>query len=340
MRKFAAFLLCFLFLSSAAWAEPVSFGAVSFDSEAESIDLGDQVVTDYNRFIDFLRQFPNLKHVDMFATLIPEDKVQKLEKAFPDVSFGWYLKMMRYHFIRSDAEAYSTLHGQHPNHPSREFALLKYCTQLKALDLGHNNLTNVEFLRSMPHLRVLIFAENPNLKNVEEIGRLAELEYLELFTCGITDISPLVNCTSLLDLNLGNNKVRDWRPLKQMTWLRRLWIPGMCAKKMTAEDLAELQEALPDTQIMADGKYKNNPVGNGWRTDPETKENHPHYDVIYQIFHTDTYIPFAESAPLPGEAPADPADVPDGAAETPVTLVEEIGNAEDLFGGADAPQPE
>ncbi len=328
MRRIAACLLCLFLLCGAAAADTVSFGSVSFDTDAAYIDMGDEVVTDYNKFIAFLRQFPNLEKVDMFATLIPEDKVQKLEKAFPDVSFGWYLKMMRYHFIRSDAEAYSTLHGQHPNHPSREFALLKYCTELKALDLGHNNLTSVTFLRSMPHLRVLIFAENPNLKNVEEIGNLAELEYLELFTCGITDISPLTKCTSLMDLNLGNNKVKDWRPLKQMTWLKRLWIPGMCAKKMTAEEIAELQEALPDTIIMADGKYKTNPVGNGWRTDPVTKENDPHYSVIYEIFHTDTYIPFAESAPLPGEEAA-PDEAPE--AGTDDAVVEEIGNPDDLF---------
>ena len=327
LKRITACLLCLLllFLCAAAAADTVSYGAVSFDTEAGQIDMGEQVVTDYNQFIAFLRQFPNLKKVDMFATLIPEDKVQKLEKAFPDVSFGWYLKMMRYHFIRSDAEAYSTLHGQHPNHPSKEFALLKYCTELKALDLGHNNLTSVTFLRSMPGLRVLIFAENPNLKNVEEIGNLPELEYLELFTCGITDISPLTKCTHLLDLNLGNNKVKDWRPLKQMTWLKRLWIPGMCAKKMTAEELAELQEALPDTLIMADGKYKSNPVGNGWRTDPGTKANHPHYDVIYQIFHTDTYIPFEDSWPLSGaEGDADPA----------VPIEEEILNPEAV------PQPD
>ena len=325
MRRIAACLLCIFLLCVSASAETVSFGAVSFDTDTEYIDMGDEVVTDYNRFIAFLRQFPNLKKVDMFSTPIPADKVQKLEKAFPDVSFGWYLKMMRYHFIRSDAEAYSTLHGVHPNHPSREFVLLKYCTRLKALDLGHNNLTDVSFLRSMPHLRVLIFAENPNLKNVEEIGNLAELEYLELFTCGITDITPLTKLTRLIDLNLGNNKVKDWRPLKQMTWLKRLWIPGMCAKKMTADELAELQEALPDTLIMADGKYKNNPVGNGWREDPKTKVHHPHYDVIYEMFHTDTYIPFEDSWP---EADAETEAVP-GAGESLPEIEEEVMNPEE-----------
>ena len=92
LKRITACLLCLLllFLCAAAAADTVSYGAVSFDTEAGQIDMGEQVVTDYNQFIAFLRQFPNLKKVDMFATLIPEDKVQKLEQAFPDVSFGWY----------------------------------------------------------------------------------------------------------------------------------------------------------------------------------------------------------------------------------------------------------
>ena len=95
--------------------------------------------------------------------------------------------------------------------------------------------------------------------------------------------------------------MEDWRPLKEMTWLKRLWIPGMTAQAMSAADLQELQEALPDTVIMADRKYAKDPVGNGWRTDPKTKVNDPHYDIIYEIFHTGVYIPFVESAPLPEE---------------------------------------
>ena len=62
-----------------------------------------------------------------------------------------------------------------------------------------------------------------------------------------------------------------------------------------------LEEALPDTVIMYTGK----PTDNGWRTIPGTKTNDPHYDVIYEIFHTGVYIPFEESAPLPGDSPAD-----------------------------------
>lgn len=297
MRRFTAFLAALLLLFGAARAETVSFGGVSFDRNAETIDLGDQVVGNWADFSAFLKKFPNLKQVNMFATTVDAARVEKLEKAFPGIEFGWTLKMMYYHIIRSDAEAYSTLHGFHPKHRSSEFVLLKYCTKLKALDLGHNNLTDISFLRSMPHLRVLILGDNNHLKNIETVGELKELEYLELFSCGITDISPLTKLTNLMDLNLANNAVKDWRPLKEMKWLKRLWISGMCRGKMkkyelSAEERQELEEALPDTRI----EYLGQPTDNGWREDPATGLKDPHYEVIFRMFNTGTvYIPFEDS---------------------------------------------
>ena len=305
MKRFWALLLCVLclrFVPFSALADSVSFGGMEFDPEAASIDLGDQKVENFKDFIRFLGQFPNLKKVDMFATQIKADQVEELRLAFPEVTFGWTLQLMKYkndHIVRTDAEAFSTLHGHHPYHYSKEFVLLNYCTELLALDLGHNFLSDISFLANMPRLRVLILADNGNMKNIEVLSGLKDLEYLELFTCGITDISPLKDLPNLMDLNLCNNKVKDWRPLKEMKQLRRLWISKMCAARMTAAEKQELQEALPDTTIVFDGE----PTEKGWRKDP-------HYDIIYEIFHTGKYIPFAESPPLPGQEPPEAEDFP------------------------------
>ena len=304
MRKFAALLLCFLLVCGTALAGEVSFGDVSFDRDAEKIDMGGQTVENFTDFIAFLQEFPNLKKVDMFATQVTANQVSMLEEALPGVEFGWTLQLMKYknkHIVRTDAEAFSTLHGVCPNHRSEEFALLKYCTGLLALDLGHNNLTDITFLLNMPRLRVLILGENQKLKNIDVLAELQDLEYLELFTCGITDITPLTKLPNLMDLNLANNKVKDWRPLKEMKQLKRLWISGMGGRDLNAAERQELEEALPDTVIM----YKGQPTSNGWRADLKTKVNDPHYDVVYEIFHTGTYIPFEESAPLPGTPAAD-----------------------------------
>ena len=303
MKKVFALLLGLLLLCGAALAEEVSFGGVSFDRSAEAIDMGDRPVENFKDFIAFLQEFPNLKKVDMYATGITAENVEKLENAFPGITFGWYLKMMRYHFVRTDADAYSALDGSHPRHTDEEFKLLKYCPGLLALDLGHNDIREASFLRSMPDLRLLILAENPNLHCLELISTLQDLEYLELFSCGIEDISPLTALTGLMDLNLSNNRVKDWRPLKEMKWLRRLWISGMCTgnrkkPELTAEERQELEEALPYTEIM----YTGEPTANGWRWLSKNVPA-PHYAVIREMFYGDTqyYVPFEESPPLPGE---------------------------------------
>ncbi len=304
MRKIAALFLGLLLLCGAALADEVSFGDAAFDRSAVSIDMGSQVVEDFPAFISFLKEFPDLRHVDMFSTQVTAKQVALLEEALPEVTFGWKLQLMRYknkHIVRTDAEAFSTLHGVCPNHPSEEFELLKYCTDMLALDLGHNYLTDISFLLNMPRLRVLILGENQKLRDISVLAELKDLEYLELFTCGIKDITPLTKLPKLMDLNLANNSVKDWRPLKEMKQLKRLWISGMCGKALTAEERQELEEALPDTVIV----YKGKPTDNGWRTDPKTKVNDPHYDIVYEMFHTGVYIPFEVSAPLPGEAPSD-----------------------------------
>ncbi len=308
VKSIMALLVVLLFLCFAAGAEEapetVSFGSLSFDRDTTKIDMGDEVITDFQGFIAFLQEFPHLKKVDMFATQVTADRVAQLEEALPGVEFGWKLQLMKYktrHIVRTDATAFSTLHGICPNHASKEFELLKYCTGMLALDLGHNNLTDLSFLLSMPHLRVLILGENQKLKNIELLAELKDLEYLELFTCGIKDITPLTELPNLIDLNLANNSVQDWRPLKEMKQLKRLWISDMGVHALSKAERQELEEALPDTVIM----YTGQPTDNGWRTDPKTKKNDPHYDIIYEIFHTGNYIPFEESAPLPGESPAD-----------------------------------
>ncbi len=299
MKALFIILICLLLVTGTVLAEPLSFSNCTFDSSAEYIDMNDHIVEDFPSFFTFLLQFPNLKKVDMYATQLDEETVGKFAAAFPQINFGWTLRMKDYHAVRTDAEVFSTLHdGIHPRHTNEDFAFLKYCTNLKALDLGHNNLTDVAFLECMPELRVLILADNPSLTSVEKISMLANLEYLELFSCGIVDISCLTNLTNLMDLNLSRNIVKDWRPLKEMKQLRRLWISGMCSPAMTPAERQELQSALPDTRIV----YFGDPTDNGWRNDPITNAKHPHYNAIFTMFKTGCYVPFEDSiSPITSE---------------------------------------
>ncbi len=100
----------------------------------------------------------------------------------------------------------------------------KYCTDLKGLDIGHMNITDLSFLQYMPHMTYLIIAENPI---TDIIAARAKDWYLEIQT-NVTDLSPLLECTALKALNLSYMKVRAdnvWNTLSQMTQLDLL-VPG------------------------------------------------------------------------------------------------------------------
>ena len=289
MRRLSALsviLIClFAVLTAPAVAGTVTFGAAAFPADAEEIDLGEETVTDMDAFESFLKGFPQLKRVNMFSTTVDKKQIARLTASFPEITFGWTISIANgKHLIRTDQTAFSTLHGECVRHTSEDLDVLRYCTALKALDLGHNSLTDVSFLEPLRELRVLILADNRNISGLDALAGLEHLEYLELFTCNLRDISFLSGLTELQDLNLANNGIRDYSVLFNLTDLRRLWIADM-GVNIGAQKLRELQEALPGAVIMTSG----HPTANGWRTDS-------HYDTIYEIFHSNEYIPFAESA--------------------------------------------
>lgn len=278
-------LVLLLLLPLHALGEEISFHDLSFSTDASSIDLGDLSLS-MKELTAFLDQFPALTHVDMFGTKVQKPDIELLTERYPNVTFGWTIHIFGKkggHDVRTDQTAFSTLHGDCYSHYSNQLDVLRYCTQLRALDIGHNLVKDLSFLSDLKELRVLILACNC-VEDISVLGELDKLEYLELFTNTIRDFSPLGNLTHLLDLNLTYNKPRDVDVLYTMPFLKRLWV-GHCFK-FDKESLAALHEALPDTEIVTKGE----PTQNGWR-------KHPHYDVLHEMFAKGVYIPFEDSWP-------------------------------------------
>ena len=229
MRKALMFLLLIAAVTTAALCqaeqtERAKYVNVSYPVDAEYIDLGSQRVVAWDEFYHFLRKFPNLKKVDMFATDMYRTRINEIKSEFPDIEFGWTIRISE-HSVRTDQTAFSTLHNNKSDpHRSADFSVLRYCTKLLALDIGHNLVEDVSFLHYLPQLRVLILACNINLRDITPLRELTELEYLELFKNDIHDISPLAGLTQLRDLNICFNRVQDYEPLKGLYNLERLWL--------------------------------------------------------------------------------------------------------------------
>ena len=294
-------LVLVLLLGAAALAEEktetITFQKTfTTDVNAEYIDLGKMRVEDMDKFIAFLRKMPNIKKVDMFTTKMYTKDIDKLAAAFPDVEFGWTMRIGD-HWVRTDATAFSTLHNNSsPMHTERNFKYLKYCKNLLALDIGHNAVMDLSFLYDLPNLKVLILACNINLKDITPVGSLKNLEYLELFKNDINDISCLANCTNLIDLNICFNRIKDWTPLHGLQNLERLWLynSNNWSKDYPVDKqvVKALEEALPNCHV---DSISYSTLG-GWR-------EHERYYVIFHMFKYGEYIPFHRSLEIKEKYP-------------------------------------
>lgn len=138
---------------------------------------------------------------------------------------------------------------------------LKYCEDAVIVDIGHSYVKYIDWVKYMPKLRFLILTHNW-VKDLTPISTCKNLEYLEIYwNDHIPDYSPLVECTSLRDLNLSGT-FADPTPLYQMTWLETLWAN---ATDFTLAEQQKLQESLPNTVVhIQSGNY----TAGGWRQVP------------------------------------------------------------------------
>ena len=194
--------------------------------------------------------------------------------------------------IRPGMTAFSTLKGRRePRYSADDVAALltENCPELLALDLGHNDVSDLSFVTAWPKLRRLIVVDSKTpVTDISPLKELNDLEYVELFMQGITDISPLAGKTDLKDLNLAHNDITDLTPLYSCTGLQRLWINAN--PHLSGEQVSAFQEAVPGCRVNTRG-YPS--TGMGWR-------EHPHYTVLMDSFRCGDYIPFEDSAPLTG----------------------------------------
>lgn len=140
------------------------------------------------------------------------------------VKVVWTIKLPRTDYTcRSDATAFSTLHQTNSKRlEGYQVAVLQYATELRALDLGHNWIFDIDWIEPLKELRVLILSDN----RITDISPLADkpLEYLEMFNNRVKDVSCLEGKETLLDLNLCNTHVGDLSVLYTLPNLKRVWM--------------------------------------------------------------------------------------------------------------------
>lgn len=103
----------------------------------------------------------------------------------------------------------------------RDGTFLEKMPQLESLTLYDTTVDDLAFLEKMPELANLTFCGDGTVKNPEAVGKLSGLQELDLWECGLTDISFLGGLTKLRSLDLSNNAISDLTPLAGMTKLEQ-----------------------------------------------------------------------------------------------------------------------
>lgn len=233
------------------------------DSSAEELDLSGQKVGDLDELREAVSLLWGLKKLVMCDCGVSNEDMAALRDALPAVKVVWRVYMGEKWSLRTDAVAFSVLIKVHDytSMTSEDIQVLKYCTDLQALDLGHQAITDISVIGEyLTELRVLILADN-RITDLSPLANLKHLHYLELFVNKVTDLSPLASCTELVDLNLSYNKqLSDITPILNFPLLERLWIEHT---SLSAADAALLTETYPDAKVVTVGEGS---VDQGWRT--------------------------------------------------------------------------
>lgn len=252
----------------------------TLDPLATSLNLDNTNVGSAEAVEAVLQRMPNLQTVSMVNCGLDTADITALCDAHPQIHFIFVVKFGKYQ-LRTDATAFTTnLYANNKEHyTSATFEPLKYCTDLMMLDIGHCDVTDISFIASMKHLRVLILADN-EITDISVLSDKNELEYVELFLNKISDLTPLADKPNLLDLNIYYNPVKDLSPLATDTALERVWL-GECG--LPNSQINALKKALPNAKVNAKGSAS---TGRGWR-------EHKRYNVLKQMYKQGVYIPFS-----------------------------------------------
>lgn len=223
-------------------------------------------VDEVRALLPYLR---NVKRLDMEDCRIPDEVMAELREEFPQPKIVWRIHCGGYYSARTDSIMVRFSFAVEDRRLTDAMvAPIKYCNELRYLDLGHNKITKTDFLAYMPDLEVVIVAVGP-VEDISAVANCPKLEYCEFLSAKITDISALANCTELEHLNLALNKITDISPLYGLKKLKRLWISR---NPIPQEQIDHIRELLPDCVI---NTTSDSPTGEGWRYVSDRTKDQP-----------------------------------------------------------------
>ncbi len=240
-------------------------------------DNGDEILA-------LAKCMPNLEFLDMDSCGVPNERMAEIRDALPNVKVVWRVWFGRNYTARTDVER--ILASKPPEGGllrNNNVQTLKYCTDVKYLDLGHNGITDISFVSEMKDLEVCIIGLN-SWSDISPLSNCIKIEYLEIMDVRLDNLEPLRNMKGLKHLNAANNLfLRDISPLFDLN-LERLWLG--CMHNIPTEQIREFKKQFPDCRI---NTTVVDSMSQGWRLHERYKELKETFGYFHSIIPYNFY---------------------------------------------------
>lgn len=219
-----------------------------FNLSDTALDLNHKKMNDRGELVKRVaRCMPALELIDMDFCGVENEDMAAIREEFPSVKVVWRVFFGMTYTCRTDVEKILASWPAAGLITDYNCSALKYCTEVKYLDIGHNwSLTDISFIASMPKLEVCILAYLQNLTDISAFANCPHLEYLELMLTNVSDVSALGGLKELRHVNFVRSPVEDITSLYDLD-LERLYLGFFC--KVPEAQIEEMRQRHPDVEI-------------------------------------------------------------------------------------------
>lgn len=238
----------------------------------DSVEIGNDGVDKIREALSILK---DCTYVKLDSCSIDNEIMAQLRSDYPEIKVAWRVFAGKYSILTDEQMLrmpYSLT--------DEDAAVLKYCNDIKYLDVVNSKITSIGFVSYMPKLECAVFTLT-KIKDLSPLTNCPNLTWLELSSCtAINDLSDLSGMANLKYLNISATKVKDLSALDNLSLERFNCVKSSVGTKA----LDAFEEKHPDCLTSAKGSA----LGYGWRyNDKEQREPFSYYAQMREVFRYD-----------------------------------------------------
>jgi len=175
-------------------------------------------------------------------------KYEEISRIFEDLENLEYLKLGQFDVIElSSIENLTNLKRLNLYYAKIDnINSLESLTKLEELDLSYtlvNDITILQNLRNLKNLRL----STTKIYDISPLENLVNLKFLDISNTSVSNIESIGNLINLEKLDISHTNINDLKSLYKLANLQEVIVLGL---KVSDEQIAELQQALPELRIV------------------------------------------------------------------------------------------